>query len=348
MRPDPPVLMVGVHHGVAPLEALERARPADGIGELAPVVAGGALGAVGVVTCHRMELYLEGASGADAERLFRSWRGGPAEGVVPVVLSGEGAARHLLRVAAGLEAAVLGDDQVLGQLRQAYRAACEVYCAGPLLHRLFHAAFRAGKRVRAQTELGRGGRSLAGEAVAWIGRRLGGLAGRTVLVLGAGEMGALAARRLAKRGAGRILVANRSRERAVALARAVGGEAVPWRWREQVLGMVDAVVVATAAREPVIGAQCLAETSSVRDGLVAVDLSVPRNLAVPEKIVPRLELADVERLTGLLERERARREASIRRAEEIVEEELDNWLSWVRCRGAGHEARRRKTGATAV
>lgn len=348
MSAFPPLVMVGLHHRVVPLEVLEHARPAEGGGRLAPVLALGATGAVGVVTCHRVELYLEGASPSDAERLFLRWRGGPLERGAPEVVAGAAAGRHLLRVAAGLEAAVLGDDQVLGQLRAAYKAACEARCAGPLLHRLFHAAFRTGKRVRTETGLGRGGRSLAGEGVAWLARRLGGLEGCSVLVLGAGEMASIAARRLAKRGAGMIRVANRSAERGAALAAEVGGEPVPWRWREAVLESVDALVVGTSAAEPVVPPGRLAAAAAARGRLLAVDLSVPRNLAAPEVPAPGLEVMDVEGLTRLLEKERERRAGAVRRAEEIVEEELGNWLSWAGDRHAGRTARRAGLGAQAV
>ncbi len=348
MSASPPLVMVGLHHRAVPLDVLERARPEEERGHLAPVLALGAAGAVGVVTCHRVELYLEGASPSEAERLFLHWRGGPLEGGGPLVVPGVAAARHLLRVAAGLEAAVLGDDQVLGQLRAAYRAACEARCAGPLLHRLFHAAFRAGKRVRSETGIGRGGRSLAGEGVAWLARCLGGLDGCSVLILGAGEMASIAARRLAKRGAGMIRVANRSPERAAALAAEVGGEPVPWGWREAVLESVDALVVGTSAGEPVVRPERLAAAATSRGRLLAVDLSVPRNLAVPDVQVPGLRVMDVEGLARLLERERERRAGAVRRAEEIVEEELGEWESWVAERRAGCTARRAGRSARAV
>jgi glutamyl-tRNA reductase len=136
-----------------------------------------------------VELYLEGADAAEAVvavRLFEGWLGRPV-GRVPVVRRGEEAARHLLRVAAGLESAILGDDQILGQARQAYREACEAGKAGRLLHRLFHAAFRTGRRARSETPLKEGTRSIAGAAVAEIARLLGDLSRRTVTVVGAGR-----------------------------------------------------------------------------------------------------------------------------------------------------------------
>jgi len=348
---SPGVVMVGVHHRAAEPGAVERAHRAAGGAGLGPVLAAGAAGAVAVVTCHRVELYLEGCPAVRAPELLRAWGGAAAGRLVDagevVVLAGEAAGRHLLRVAAGLEAAVLGDDQVLGQVREAYAAACRARAAGPLVHRLFHAAFRAGKRVRSETGLGRGGRSLAGVAAAEIGRRLGGLRGRSVLVLGAGEMASLTARRLARRGVGRIVVSNRTSERARALAARVGGEAVPWSWRVAALSAADAVVVGTAARGPVLAAAELAAAARRRGRLVAVDLSMPRNLERPAGQVPGLEVLDLEALAGCLDGERRRREGEVRRAERIVEEELSAWLAWVSERAAREGGERGRRGLAA-
>lgn len=338
MTIEPRVVMVGLHHKAAPLEELERVRPHAGTGDLPAVLACGAQGAVAVVTCHRVELYLEGVAGSDAGRLFSVWRGGDEVTAEPLVLSGMAASRHLLRVAAGLEAAVLGDDQILGQLREAYRRACEARCAGPLLHRLFHTAFRTGKRVRSETDLARGGRSVAGEAVCVLGRLLGGLAERRVLVVGAGEIASLAARRLASRGTGHILVTNRSPERAEELACVVRGTSVPWAWRATALQGVDAVIVGTAADEPVLREQDLAAAVKSGGRLVAMDLSMPRNLEPQREHVAGLELIDLAHLTNLLDRERARREAAVQRAARLVEDELGGWLSWAREWRAGRHA----------
>ncbi|NOZ95146.1 MAG: glutamyl-tRNA reductase [Acidobacteria bacterium] len=335
MNREPAVVMVGLHHRAVPVAVLESARRAVEGASVAAVLARGGRGAVGVVTCHRVELYVEGVERRLARPMLEAWCGGHLPTAQPVVLGGEEAARHLLRVAAGLEAAVLGDENVLGQLRGAYRSACRGRQAGPLLHRLFHAAFRAGKRVRAETALGRGGRSVAGEAVLLVSRTLGGLDGRTVLVLGAGEMARTAAGRLAKRGVGRLLISNRSLRRARDLAAATGGEVVPWPWRSRVLRAADAVVVGTAAQEPVLTADELRDAARAAGHLVALDLSLPRNLEPPVGGVPGLTLIDLEGLSVLLEGERERRRGAVAGAEAIVEQEMERWLTWARSRHAG-------------
>ena len=340
MKQELGIVMAGFSNRAVPMAVLESARKAVEDSSMARVLALGVGGAVAVVTCHRVELYVEGAMEAVGPSLFGAWSGGRLESPAPMVLEDGAAARHLLRVAAGLEAAGLGDENVLGQLRSAYRSACDGLSAGPLLHRMFHTAFRTGKRVRTETGLGRGGRSLAGEAVVVINRALGGLAGRTVLVLGAGEMARTAAERLAKRGVGRLVISNRSLKRAKDLAAATGGEVVPWSWRARALRTVDAMVVGTGAPEPVLGAEELRAAAAARGRLVAVDLSLPRNLEPPAVTAPGLELIDLVKLTSLLEGERERRQGDVALAETIVDQETEKWLAWARnrrergCRGS--------------
>ncbi len=343
----PALVQVGFdHRGVAlpVLEAAHAARREAALrGTGAPEAA-----VVTLSTCHRLELYAEGVPEADAVALFTAWLGlGPGRlTVTPAVRRDEDAARHLLRVAAGLESVALGEDQILSQLRRAYREASAAGTPGPLLHRLFHAAFRAGRRVRSETTLGRGGRSLAGAAINVLERRLGGFGGRSVLVVGAGETASLAARRLHQRGASRILVTSRTTAHAAALAAAVGGEAVPWAWRSALPREVHAIVCATAATVPVLSTAVLAETARRPGGLLAVDLSVPRNLpaTVPGRSPAGLVVFDVESLAATLADETLRRSEAVGAAGALVEEELDSWWTWVRSR----DDRDRRAGRRAV
>ncbi len=325
------VVQVGIDHRAMGAEAFGRLLEAGWNTDLPRPPDGG--GIVALATCHRRELYLEGTDPLRALALFEAWAGEAARrGPRPEVRTGTDAGRHLLRVAAGLESAVLGEDQVLGQVRAAYREACHRRTAGPALHRLFHAAFRAGKRVRSETALARGERSLAGAAVGWLASRTGGLRDRTVLVLGAGEMARVAVRRLLKRGAGRVLVSNRTLERARDLVEGHGGEVVPWRWWPALLGEVDGLVVATGAAEPVVGE---AELRPRVAPLAVVDLAVPRNVEPPRPPVPGVEIAGVGELAGRLAREAGRRSRAVEAAERIVEEELEAWWGWLRNRGGG-------------
>jgi glutamyl-tRNA reductase len=253
--------------------------------------------------------------------------------------SGAAAGRHVLRVAAGLESAVVGEDQILGQVRNAYRSASTAREVGPLLHRLFHAALRAGKRARAETDLGRGSHSLAGAGVAFLTRSLGGLTGRAVLVLGAGEMGSAAAMRLRERQVGRLIVSSRNRERTGALAARVEAEALPWEWRRSALSQVEGVICATGAPEPVVPAAWLEEAAKLGGRTLAVvDLAVPRNVEPPTREIASVRLADVDVLSRDLAQDARRRSSAIQAAEQIVEEELQEWLAWTGARDGGARA----------
>lgn len=326
------VVQVGLDRDDASIDWLTALRVACDTGEPLARVASGAP-TVAFVTCHRCELYVEGLDALAAIDVFRAWAGHHPAAERVTVRAGAAAGRHLLRVVAGLESAVLGEDQVLAQARAAYRAACGARRSGPALHRLFHAAFRAGRRVRSQTGLAGGTRSLAGAAVAALHQRLGGLRGRTVVVLGAGEMAALAVRLLVGRDAGRVIVTNRTAAHASELARRHGAETAPWPWRAGLLASADGVIAATGASAPVLDADALGRAAASRVGrLVVVDLGVPRNVEAVK--APRIEVLDLDALAQQLRDSRESRAAAVRAAESIVEAELATWLAWC---GARHE-----------
>jgi glutamyl-tRNA reductase len=292
-------------------------------------------GWVGIVTCHRLELYLEGVPSRHAPEIFWSWLSAEPElrqraAAVVSVRRGEEAARHLARTAAGLESVVLGEDQILAQVRQAYRAACEVRSSGPLLHRLFHAAFRAGRRVRAETELGRGARTLAGEAVAFASRSLGGLDGRSVLVIGTGMMGETVCTHLGGRGVGRLLIAGRSIERSMALAARFGGGVCAWSWIARTLPEVDAVIAASGAGTAVVESEWVEHALEARRRMTVVDLAVPPNVSLPSPSPAGLACADLEHLMRRLAESGSRSAEAVASAEQIVENELAAWMQWVR------------------
>ncbi|MGE5236512.1 MAG: glutamyl-tRNA reductase [Acidobacteriota bacterium] len=347
MSGAPAVIQVGLDHRCAPLALLEALRLKALDARVGTGLWTRCSGVVSLATCHRLELYLEGVDSDTAREMLGCWLGLDAAATAGVshrscLRVGGEAGRHLLRVAAGLESAVLGEDQILGQVRQAYRQACVTGGAGPLLHRLFHAAFRAGRRVRTETSLGRGGRSLAGAAVSFAARSLDGLAGRDALVVGAGEMGSLAAQRLRDRGVRRLLVCSRKFDRAVALASTVGAEALPWEWRLSAMAEVDVVVCATGAPGTVIPARSAAvaaATGSRIGPLVVVDLAVPRDVEAPAEPVPGLVLADIAVLTQDLQADAVHRAEAVGAATAIVEEELAEWLTWALTRPSGGRER---------
>ncbi|MEW6338996.1 MAG: glutamyl-tRNA reductase [Acidobacteriota bacterium] len=344
------ILQIGLDHRSVPLPLLERLHEGR---RLSPPAARGA-GEVRLATCHRLELYLEGAHPAVALARLSGWLGASdsdrrALEATARVRIGVEAARHLLRVASGLESTVLGEDQILGQVRCAYREACSAATAGRLLHRLFHAAFRAGKRTRTETPLGQGGRSLAGAAVGAIVREIGSLTEVSALVLGTGEMAQCAATRLRERGIGRLMVSSRTRSRADGLAGRLAGEVVPWEWRFAALREVDAAISATSGGVQAITARALVEAAAGRARpLAVVDLAMPRTVEPPFPVPAALRLADVAGLSDDLHADAERRRGAVEAAEAIVEAELCEWLAWADARGvegrAGDRANRAVVG----
>ena len=223
------LFLIGLSHRSAPIAVRERValsgdalraalrelRSAEGVGE-----------ALVVSTCNRVEVLVH-AGGDEAARAFFTGRS-PEAAQHLYAHRGPEAARHLFRVAASLESMVLGEQQILGQVKDAYGEAAAAGAVGPYLTRLCERAFAAAKRVRTETDIGRGATSLSQVAVELVEKIFGDLAGRAILLVGAGKMGALSAKALAVLGADRILVANRSPERGLLLAAQVGGVFRSW------------------------------------------------------------------------------------------------------------------------
>ncbi|MFW6083823.1 MAG: glutamyl-tRNA reductase [Gemmatimonadota bacterium] len=247
-----------------------------------------------------------------------------------------GAARHLLRVAAGLDSIVLGEPQILGQVRDAARLAADVDAAGPILRRLFAAGVRAGKRARAETRLARGPTSLAAAGVRLALDASNDFPAETVLVIGAGETARLTARHLAKRQPGRLVIANRSAEPARRLAGELGGAAVSLDDVPGLLREATVIIAATTSPEPIVGAEDLASAMGSRPDrpLVIVDLGRPRNVASPDEPIAALSLHDLDGLAETVRRNRDRQLEEIPAVEAIVDEELGRFLTWKRGRGA--------------
>ncbi len=333
------LLFVGWNHRAAPLDLRERlaftpekAREAlDGL-FAEHILSEGAI----VSTCNRAEIYGISAreDGLDALAGFFSRFHHVDDALLRgTALSGHGDAtvRHLFRVAAGLDSMVLGEAQILGQIREAHRLATAAGTVRTVTNRLFMSALECGKRVRAETALGQKPTSVAGLALALAGRIFESLKNRKVLLVGAGETAELTARLLAADGVSEILVANRSHERGEALAAAIRGRAVRWEDRARVAAGVDLVLCATNATEPVLTAGALRTAlhgTPRRGPLLVLDLAVPRD------VEPEVgELSDVYRydLDGLEEMaaENTRARANeVPRAEAIVEECVLKFQEW--------------------
>lgn len=291
--------------------------------------------AVVVSTCMRTEVYAEAerfhAGVADVRNALSVLSGALPEdfGDHLYAYYDEGAVTHLFEVAAGLDSAVVGEGEILGQVRRAWAAAAEAGTAGPVLSELFRHAVEVGKRARTETAIGKGPVSISQAAVAMARSHLGGLAGRSVLVVGAGDMGEGMARVLAEEGAAPVLVANRTPARAEALARRIGGSVIPLADVAQALARVDVALTSTGAPGVVITAELAAEPVAARSGrpLLVVDMAVPRDVDPALAHLPGVTVLDMDDLRDFAEIGVASRRAEIDRVRVIVAEEADRHAS---------------------
>jgi len=240
------------------------------------------------------------------------------------------AIRHLFRVAAGLDSQLLGEAEILGQVREAYRAAHELGATGPVLNRLFQGALEVGKRVRSETELGTRPVSVAAAGVKLAERIFGKIKERTALVVGAGQVGEQVISQLRDRGIKQLLVMNRSPERAAALARQYGGQVVPWDDWDAALLSADVLVSSVGVEERVLTREMLERAMAARGNraLFLMDLGVPRNIDPGARDLYNAYLYNLENLTDIVEQNRGARESEVPRAEAIVEEHVSKFLSW--------------------
>jgi glutamyl-tRNA reductase len=240
------------------------------------------------------------------------------------------AVRHLFRVSAGLDSLLLGEAEILGQVREAYRFAHEQGATGPVLNRLFQGALETGKRVRSETELGTRPMSVAAAGVKLAERIFGKLADRTALVLGAGNVSEQVVSTLRDRGVAHLFVMNRSRDRAEALARQFGGRVLDWGNWETALLAPDVVVSSISAEEPILLRTVLEQAMAARSNraLFLMDLGVPRNVELAAADLYNLYIYNIDDLSEIVEQNRHARESEVPRAEAIVDEHVGKFLSW--------------------
>jgi glutamyl-tRNA reductase len=335
-----PVELLSITHRTAPVAIRERlALDAAARAALMARLAGLTGEAVALCTCNRTELYWTArpaATPGDVLALLAVEAGFDPGSLEPCVvhLRGAAAARHLCRVAAGLESQVLGEPQILGQVREAAEEARAAGAIGPVLDRLFTLAVVAGKRARTETAIGRGAGSIGQAAVQLARSILGELAGKRALVVGAGEMGRLVAASLVSYRPGWLGIANRTGERAREVARKVGAQPVPWECLDEALAAVELAVVATAAQEPVLTRRRLERVVAARGGrlLLLIDIAVPRNVEPAVAGLPGIELRDIDALETLCAEGRRARERAIPQVEAIVKEQVEEFLEWERAR----------------
>ncbi len=296
-----------------------------------------------VSTCNRLELYGWAPASSPQDTvaaltaLGRHWMGDDsrADELIETAVHrcGEAAARHLLRVASGLESQVLGDAQILGQVKAAYRRAAQAGALGAGLHRLCDTALRTGKRVQAETGLTGGRNSVGAEAAHLAHRKLGNLATRRCVIVGCGKTGRSAARQLVKLGAVDVVLINRTMGRAQQLASEVWGRAAPFSALHRELAVADLAIVATSADVPPVRAGslrfCRDMAGTANRELLLVDLSMPRNIE-PEVVgLHGVTLVDLDTLHVPVAQAEAARRAAVPAAERIVTEELAAFTAWV-------------------
>jgi len=336
-------VLAGISHKTAPVEVRERlALSEEACAAGLRTLVDGKIVREGMIvsTCNRVEVLatinpscLEEGK-ARVEGFFSSACAVPLETFKSQLYTRDDteAVRHVFRVASSLDSMIVGEPQVLGQVRRAYTRAVEAGTAGRVLHRLMHHAFHTAKRVRSETGIAANAVSISYTAVE-LGRKIfGSLQGRTVLLVGAGEMAELAARHLVGAGATRIMVTNRTDETARRLAAEFGGEAVPYQSLSMHLAEADIVICSTAAREylltPAMARAALAERRN--QPIFFIDISVPRNIDPAISQLSNLFVFDVDDLEAVVVsnmRERAR-EAAL--AETIIEAEVERFEQCLR------------------
>jgi glutamyl-tRNA reductase len=334
------IVLVGLNHRTAPVEVRERVSfTAEQTRRAAEELrARGILEETLVLsTCNRSEVY-----GVPPESSHESAPGlstflSEFHSVRPDILSGSlyhhydrEAVRHLFRVAAGLDSMLLGEAEILGQVREAYRLAHENGATGPVLNRLFQGALEVGKRVRAETELGTRPMSVASAGVKLAERIFGKLNKHKALVLGAGTTSEQVVSQLQDRGIAQLQVMNRSHERADDLAKQYGGKVIGWGEWDTALASPDVVVSSVSAEGPVLLRETVQRAMAVRGNraLFLMDLGVPRNIDPGVGELYNVYVYNTDDLTEIVQQNRNARESEIPKAQDIVDEHISKFLSW--------------------
>lgn len=341
------LILVGMSHHSAPIDARERLtcpdyRLSDALAALAscPAVRECAL----LSTCNRMEIYASVTSVTPEtgyETLIShlaAYHNLPREQFASFLYlkSEQEAVLHLMRVAGGLDSQILGEAQILGQVRSALQAAQQAGTAGSALHALFQQAITGSRRIQNETGLMRGAFSVGRAAVDMAGHIFSDLSRASVLILGAGKMSELTARHLVANGVKFIVVANRTYDRAVTLAASLGGSAIRYDDFQDALITADIVIASTAAPHAIVRRETLQPILRKRRGrpLFLIDLSVPRNVAPDVADLENVFVRNIDELQDVVSDEAQTRSVEATQGEAIAREETEKFLQWYRAREA--------------
>jgi glutamyl-tRNA reductase len=337
------LFLLGVSHRTAPVDLRERLDFSSGdLGAAVEALAARPAAAESVVlsTCNRSEIYVASEdplrARQDVVAFLTDYHRLPEDAFLPHIFTfgDAAAASHLFRVAAGLDSLVVGEPQILGQVKEAFQTASQRRATGPVLTKLFNWSFGVGKRVRTETALGEGAVSVSFAAVALARKIFGRLQGRRVLVIGAGEISTLTAQHLRSQGVGEMIIASRTAANAETLADAVGGRAVPMSDMMTAMATADIVITATGSQRPILMRQHVEGVLRRGSPLFIIDLAVPRDVEAAVGDIEQVFLYNVDDLQNIVQENISRRSAEIKQAEAIVAEEVSRFTAWQRSRAA--------------
>jgi len=338
------IVVVGLNHKTAPIEIREclafkeeDLEKALGQAQTLPSLKENLI----LSTCNRVEAYAVGhepdSAIGDLKSFLAQFHHLPLkefEGHL-YVYTGEEAVRHLFRVASSLDSMVVGEPQILGQIKEAYEIAAQRKTSGLILHRLLHRAFHVAKRVRTETRIGNRAVSVSSVAVDLARKIFETLEEKVVLLIGAGEMGELAAQHLLSGGVGKVLVTNRTYERALNLAQKFRGEAIPFEEIHQALKRADIVISATDARQYILDQGQVAKIMKERKQrpIFFIDIADPRNIEPRVNDLENVYLYNIDHLQKVANDHLRGRETEAQKAEAIIREEVDRFVRWYRSLG---------------
>lgn len=289
-----------------------------------------------LVTCNRVEFYVVADRSREPFEIVREFYHSFRELNIASVeekfftYKGTHVARHLFRVMAGIDSMVVGEKQIAGQVKDAYRSSCDVKAAGKIMHRLFHQAFRVGKAVRTDTEMGKGACSVASAAVSMIKSKVDDDSRPTVLFVGANQMIQLASLNMSRLHHGKFMFANRTSQKAKEFARRYHGEAYTLENLASVLPEADIVITCTASDQPIISADVLRESGAKRRGRgqIIMDMAVPRDVADVNGSVDSVRVFDLEDVKRFVAERAEAIEEEIPQAEEVIDRILAQFSYW--------------------
>lgn len=337
------IFCTGINHRSAAVEVREKF--AVGPHELEQTLAhvrgiDGLAGAVIVSTCNRVEYYTAGICplrALDGLRGYLRERTGGSEATLYTHES-PASVRHLFRVASGLDSMVIGETEILGQIKQAYAVATGCGATTRHLNKLFQNAFRVAKQVRSETRITRGSTSVGSVAVDLAGKIFGDLSERAVMILGAGETSERTARSLVSRGVRTVIVANRTFDRAARLAEEIGGRAVPFDQWQEAFDNADILICSTAAPHPIVTREKIEPILRRRDGrpLFIIDLAVPRDAEPSLNELENVYLYDIDSLEQIVRQTLEIRQAEVVRCEQMIDRHVGDFVGWMRNHSAFH------------